>query len=220
MAILLNRVINQPVIFEIKWDPFFNGEYWIDKENALKFKDRIEVIHEDILKSIDESNVDDLFDTNNTFLKLGGIVLHSKLLKVSQGKDCVIKYGEDFILNEGLIDQGIYLKCERLSDSEVEIKVIKRWKEKLIQNDNLTFNLPSLRIELDNDPISSKKIMLNFSGRELDNELNSIAIKNTQNEFEIANINNQLILKSQLDDDGEEFTVQMNDIITSSYTNI
>jgi hypothetical protein len=220
MAILLNRIINQPVIFEIKWDPFFNGEYWIDKENALKFKDRIEVIHEDLLRDVTTLNVNSLFEDNNTFLKLGGIVLHSKILKVSQGKECKIKYGENFILSEGLVDQGIYLKCDNISESEIELKVIKRWKEKNTQNDNLTFNLSSLRVELDNDPISSKKIILNFSGRELNNNLNSIAIKNMQNELEISNIENQLILKSELDSDGEEFTVQMNDIITTSYTNL
>ena len=219
MAILLNKVINAPLLIEILWDPFFNGEYWIDKENALKFKDRIEVIREDVLKNVDTMNIDTLFD-DNTFLKLGGIVLHSKILKVSQGKECTIKYGENSIISEGLIDQGLYLKCQRITTSEIELKIIKRWKHKISENDDLTFNLSTLRVEIDDDRISSKKINLNFSGRDINDDSNCIAVKNLQNELEIANINNQLVLKSELDNDGEEFTIEMNDIITSSYTNL
>ena len=159
MAILLNKIINSPIIFEIKWDPFFNGEYWIDKDNAFKFKDRIEVIDDDNLYEIND-NLNTLFPNNNTFLKLGGIVLSSKVLKVSQGKQCFVKYKENSILTQGLIDHNLYLKCTKISDSELELKVIKRWKNIAIENEDLTYNLSTLRLELDNDPVSSKKIIL------------------------------------------------------------
>jgi hypothetical protein len=219
MAILLNKVINLPVIFEIKWDPFFNGEYWIDKDNALKFKDRIEVIHNDNIYEIDQ-NLNALFPNNTTFLKLGGIVLSSKILKVSQGKQCLVKYKENSIVSEGLIDQNVYLKCIKISDSELELRIIKRWKNIVVQNEDLMFNLSTLRLELDNDPISSKKIILNFIGKNINEDTNSISIKNTLNPLEVSNIENQLILKSSIDDDGDEFVVEMQEIINSEYKNI
>ena len=219
MAILLNKIINSPIIFEIKWDPFFNGEYWIDKDNAFKFKDRLEVIHNDNLFEINE-NLDILFPNQNTFLKLGSITLCSKILKVSQGKQCLVKYKENSVLSEGLIDQGLYLKCIKISDSEIELKIIKRWKNISVQNEDLTYNLSSLRLELDNDPISSKKIILNFTGKDVNEEVNSLSIKNMLNINEISNLENQLILKSNLDEDGEEFVIEMQDIIYSEYKNV
>lgn len=218
MAILLNKIINSPIIFEIKWDPFFNGEYWIDKDNAFKFKDRIEVIDDDNLYEIND-NLNTLFPNNNTFLKLGGIVLSSKVLKVSQGKQCLVKYKENSILTQGLIDQNLYLKCIKISDSELELKIIKRWKNIVVQNEDLMFNLSTLRLELDNDPVSSKKIILNFIGKNINEEVNSISIKNMLDPMEISNIENQLILKSNIDQDGDEFVVQMQEVIDTEYKN-
>lgn len=219
MAILLNKVINAPLLLEIGWDPFFNGEYWIDKENALKFSDRIEVIYNDSLTSVNENNINTLFQTQNSMLKLGGIILHSKNLKTGSGKECVIKYNNT-ILTEGSIDQGLFLKNVKISDSELELKIIKRWVDYQSNNEDLKFNLSTLRIELDNDPISSKKIILSFKGKDPNEQLNCISIKNMQNPMEIANIDDQLILKTQTDEDGEEFTVQVNPIINTEYVNL
>lgn len=219
MAILLNKVINAPLLIEVLWDPFFNGEYWIDKENALKFKDRIEVIYNDSLMIVDENNIDTLFETQNSMLKLGGIVLHSKNLKVGNGKQCFIKY-KNTILSEGSIDQGLFLKNVKISDSELELKIIKRWVNYQCVNEDLKFNLSTLRVELDNDPISSKKIILSFKGKDIKEQLNCITIKNMQNQIEITNTDEQLILKTQIDEDGEEFTVQINSVINSDFINI
>ena len=219
MAILLNKVINAPLLVEVLWDPFFNGEYWIDKENALKFKDRIEVIYNDLLMIVDENNVDTLFETQSSMLKLGGIVLHSKNLRVANGKQCFIKYGNT-TLTEGSIDQGLFLKNVKISDSELELKIIKRWVNYQSVNEDLKFNLSTLRVELDNDPISSKKIILSFKGKDINEQLNCITIKNMQNENEIINTDEQLILKTQTDEDGEEFTIQINSVINSSFINL
>lgn len=214
MTILLNKNINLPIIFEIKWDPFFNGEYWIDKDNALKFKDRIEVIHDNKLIEVNDLNALQIF--NNDLLKLGGIVLHSKILKVSYGKECLIKYKDNSILNEGLIDHGIYLKCVKISDSELELKIIKRWKQIEVESDDLMFNLSTLRVEMEDSPASSKKIILNFISKN-NQDFNSLSLKNFKNELEIANIEKQLILKSSLDQDGDEFVITVENVIETDY---
>jgi hypothetical protein len=219
MAILLNKVINAPLLIETSWDPFFNGEYWIDKENALKFKDRIEVIYNDSLVAVNENNINTLFETKNSMLKLGGIILHSKNLKVGFGKECFIKYNNT-ILTEGVIDSGLFLKNVKISDSELELKIIKRWVDYESANEDLKFNLSTLRVELDNNPTSSKKIILSFKGKNPNEQLNCISIKNMQNPMEIASSDDQLILKTQTDEDGEEFTVQVNSIITTDFVNI
>jgi hypothetical protein len=41
-----------------------------------------------------------------------------------------------------------------------------------------------------------------------------------QNENEIINTDEQLILKTQTDEDGEEFTIQINSVINSSFINL
>lgn len=218
MAILYNKAVNTPILFDIKWDPYFNGEFWIDKENAIKYSDRIELFYQDNIVTITQNNINVLFPTMTTTLKLAGVVLLNNTFKVDQTKTFSFKYGLNTEVIEDQIVESIWIKKTKITDFESDIKIIKRWYIPQQLVGNLLCNLSTFRVEFNNDPTIIKRIIVSVTGKDQD-ELNALVITNITNVLEQTNNNEKLILKTSPDLDGPDFNVQIKTIIDSNFIN-
>lgn len=218
MTILYNKVVNTPVVFDIKWDPYFNGEFWIDKDSALKYSDRIELFYNDNIITVNENNINELFPNSSTTLKLAGIVLLSTTLKVNQGKTFKLKCGQSNEIIEDQISESLWIKRNKITDCESNIQIIKRWYNQNNINSKLLYNLSTFRVEFDDNENVTKKIVINIIGKQ-DDSLNTLAIINFDNHQELTDDNEKLLLKTSPDLDGPDFDVQIKTIIDSNFIN-